>query len=374
MVACDPARARLDRGLKQAIDIGPGLLLAAALALLGQGLAHWLGAGVLGLPRSPVSGITLAILLGLALAHRVDLPDLLRAGMRFALTTVLRAGIVLLGLRLSLAEAGAVGLRALPVIAVAIVTALWLVRWLGKRLGLPPRLAALIGVGTSICGATAIVAAAPTIGAREEETSFAVACIALFGLLAMLLYPFAAHWLFDGDSLCSGLFFGTAVHDTAQVVGAGMAYREYFGDARALEVATVTKMVRNLAMIAVIPLMAIAYRSAPGAVAGVRASQPPRRRELVPLFVIGFAVMSLIRTLGDLGDRPLGLVAMEHWRAALGAAGTVTDFLLATAMAAVGLSTRLSTLRAIGPKPLVVALSCALAVGSVSATVIALLY
>jgi uncharacterized integral membrane protein (TIGR00698 family) len=373
VVASDPARARLDRGLRPASDIAPGLLLAVALALLGQGLAHWLGVSLLGLPRSPVSGITLAILLGLLLANLVALPERLRAGSRFALTTVLRFGIVLLGLRLSLAEAGEIGLRALPVIVAAVVTALLLVRWLSRRFGLPPRLGALIGVGTSICGATAIVATAPTIGAREEETSYAVACIALFGLMAMLLYPFAAHWLFAGHSLRSGLFFGTAVHDTAQVVGAGMAYREYFGDPRALEVATVTKMVRNLAMIAVIPLMAIAYRPAPAA-GGAQTGRPPRWYELVPLFVLGFAMMSMLRTVGDLGDRPFGLLSAERWQALIGLTGAAADYLLATAMAAVGLSTRLATLRAIGPKPLLVALFCALAVGSVAATTIALLY
>ncbi|MEZ5500257.1 MAG: putative sulfate exporter family transporter [Steroidobacteraceae bacterium] len=357
----------------RAADIVPGLLLPVALALLGQTLAHWLGITVLGLPRSPISGITLAILLGLVLANLVALPERLRSGSRFALTTVLRLGIVLLGLRLSLAEAGEIGLRALPVIFAAIVTALLLVRWLSRRFELPPRLGALIGVGTSICGATAIVATAPTIGAREEETSYAVACIALFGLIAMLLYPFAAHWLFQGEALRAGLFFGTAVHDTAQVVGAGMAYREYFGDARALEVATVTKMVRNLAMILVIPLMAIAYR--PATVApGAQAGTAPRWYQFVPLFVIGFALMSLLRTLGDLGDRPFGLLSAEHWRAAIGVMGTVADYLLATAMAAVGLSTRLATLRAIGPRPLLVALFCALAVGTVSATAIELLY
>jgi uncharacterized integral membrane protein (TIGR00698 family) len=358
--------------VNQSTDVVPGLLLAVALALLGQTLAHWLGVSVLGLPRSPVSGITLAILLGLALANLVVLPDQLRAGARFALTTVLRLGIVLLGLRLSLAEAGAIGLRALPVIVVVIVTALLLVHWLSRRLGLPPRLGALIGVGTSICGATAIVATAPAIGAREEETSYAVACIALFGLLAMLLYPFAAHWLFAGQALRSGLFFGTAVHDTAQVVGAGMAYREYFGDPRALEVATVTKMVRNLAMIAVIPLMAIAHRPAPTGT-GARSGRTPRWYELVPLFVLGFAAMCLLRTVGDLGGRPFGLLSSDGWRIAIGVTGTATDYLLATAMAAVGLSTRLATLRAIGPKPLLVSLFCALSVGSAAATAIALL-
>lgn len=358
--------------MSRAWDIAPGLALAVALAVAGQGMAHWLGVTVLGLPRSPVSGVTLAILLGLALANTLSLPKRLGSGTRFALTTVLRLGIVLLGLRLSITEAGRIGMQALPVIAAAILTALLLARWLTVRIGLPTRLGALIRVGTSICGATAIVAAAPTIGAREDETSYAVACIALFGLLAMLAYPFVAHWLFADETLRGGLFLGTAVHDTAQVVGAGIAYREYFGDGRVLEVATVTKMVRNLSMIVVIPLLAIRYRTAPER--GTSGASPRRRVEAVPLFVLGFAAMSLLRTSGDIGERPFGALDPEQWRLAMAAAGTGADYLLATAMAAVGLSTRFATLRAIGPQPLLVAMLCALLVGIAAALAIAPLY
>jgi uncharacterized integral membrane protein (TIGR00698 family) len=352
-------------------ELAPGLALAVLLAAGANWLSEWIGTSLLGLARSPISGITLAILLGLLWSNLATPPAALQAGARFALTTLLRLGIVLLGLRLSLAQVGDIGLRSLPVIIAAIATALLLARLISRWLDLPPRLGALIAVGTSICGATAIVATAPTIGARESETSYAVACIALFGLAAMLLYPFLAFWLFDGEAWRSGLFLGTAVHDTAQVLGAGMAYREYFGAAQALDVATVTKMVRNLAMIAVIPIMAIAFR--PADPAGVTA-RPPRWYQLIPLFVVGFAAMSLLRSVGDLGPQPLGFMSAEHWQTLIGAGSTAADALLATAMAAVGLSTRLTTLRSIGPKPLLAALLCALAVGAVAALTILLLY
>jgi uncharacterized integral membrane protein (TIGR00698 family) len=352
-------------------DLAPGLALAVLLAAGANWLSEWIGTSLLGLARSPVSGITLAILLGLLWSNLTTPPAAIQAGARFALTTLLRLGIVLLGLRLSLAQVGDIGLRSLPVIVAAIATALLLARLISRWLDLPPRLGALIAVGTSICGATAIVATAPTIGARESETSYAVACIALFGLAAMLLYPFLAFWLFDGEAWRSGLFLGTAVHDTAQVLGAGMAYREYFGAAQALDVATVTKMVRNLAMIAVIPIMAIAFR--PDGTAGVTA-RAPRWYQLIPLFVVGFAAMSLLRSVGDLGPQPLGFLSTDHWQTLIGAGSKAADALLATAMAAVGLSTRLATLRSIGPKPLLAALLCALAVGAVAALTILLIY
>lgn len=352
-------------------DIAPGAALALAIAVAAHWLAGWLGTTVLSLPRSPVSGITLAILLGLALANLVALPAAVQCGMQFALTTMLRFGIVLLGLRLSVTEVGEIGLRSLPIIVAAIATALLVALLVTRWLALPSRLAALIAVGTSICGATAIVATAPTIGAREAETSYAVACIALFGLTAMLFYPFVSHWLFEGDGLRSGLFLGTAVHDTAQVLGAGMVYREYYGDAHALDVATVTKMVRNLSMIAIIPMMAIAFRGASGAAhAGAR----PRWHQLVPAFVLGFAALSLLRTVGDLGTQPFGLLSAQLWQAGLEAAGGLADLLLGAAMAAVGLSTRFATLRSIGLRPLLAALLCALCVGAVSVLAIRALY
>ena len=223
---------------------------------------------------------------------------------------VLRLGIVLLGLRLSIAEVGSIGLKALPIVLVTIPAAILLVGYLGRRIQLSDRLASLIAIGTSICGNTAIVAVSPTIGAKEEETSYAVACITVFGLFAMLVYPFVAHWIFGGDPFAAGLFLGSAVHDTSQVAGAAMVYQEYYHAPEALDVATVTKLLRNLSMLVVIPLMAIRYhrKASSGAT-------PPPWWTMVPLFVIGFAAMSLLRTIGDLSERPFGLLDPDQWHA-----------------------------------------------------------
>jgi len=128
-----------------------------------------------------------------------------------------------------------------------------LVTWLSRVVGLPKRLGMLIAVGTAICGNTAIVATGPVIGADEDEVSYAVACITLFGLFALIVHPFIAFELFAGDGHLAGLFLGSAIHDTAQVAGAGLLYAQQFGDTSALESATVTKLVRNLFMIGVIP-------------------------------------------------------------------------------------------------------------------------
>lgn len=347
----------------------PGLLLALVLALLGKLLADSL-APLLGMQKGAISGIMMAILLGILVSNLLRLPAALEPGIMFALRRVLRLGIVLLGIRLSLVEAGAIGLKSLPVIIGTVATALLLVTYLSRRLGLSERLGSLIAVGTSICGATAIVATAPIIRARQDEVSYAVACITLFGVAAMLAYPFAAHWLFAADSFKTGLFLGTAVHETAQVAGAGLVYQQNFDDPRALDVATVTKLVRNLGMLVVIPLMAIIYHRR----AAEEGAAPPPWYTMVPLFVLGFAAMSGLRTWGDAGERPFGLLDPAQWQAIVGGVKVVAEYCLAVAMAAVGLGTSIAGLRTIGLKPLALGLFSALVVGAASALLIMLLY
>jgi len=345
-----------------------GFLLALFLALAGEYLAGVI-APALGLQKGAVSGIMMAILLGILVNNLFRLPEVLRPGIRFSVVRILRLGIVLLGIRLSIVEAGQIGLRGLPIIIGTVLAALAIVTWVSRRVGLTDRLGTLIAVGTSICGATAIVAMSPTIGARDDETSYAVACITLFGVGAMLAYPFAAHWLFAGDGFRSGLFLGTAVHETAQVAGAGLVYQQYFDDPKALDVATVTKLVRNMSMLLVIPIMAVFYhrRSSEGGVA-------PKWYTMIPLFIIGFAAMSLLRTLGDVGDRPFGLLEPEQWKAIVGFIKQVATYCLAIAMAAVGLGTSIKGLKAIGLKPLGVGLFSAVLVGVVSYALVSLLY
>jgi uncharacterized integral membrane protein (TIGR00698 family) len=347
----------------------PGLLLAALLAVLGNYLADALSAA-LGLGAGAVSGIMVAILLGLAVGNAVKLPAAFKEGISFAVKRVLRLGIVLLGLRLSIAEVGSIGIKALPIILVTIPAAILIVGYLGRRIQLPERLGSLIAVGTAICGNTAIVAVSPTIGAKEEETSYAVACITVFGLFAMLVYPFVAHWMFGGDPFASGLFLGSAVHDTSQVAGAGMVYQEYYHAPEALNVATVTKLERNLSMLIVIPLMAILYHRKSN-----EGSEAPAWWTMVPLFVVGFAAMSLLRTVGDLGGaRPLGLLDADQWHTAIKFGKEAASYCLAIAMAGVGLGTSIKGLRSIGLKPLALGLVSALIVGLISATLITVIY
>lgn len=351
------------------MSVIPGILLALGLALAGHLSAGWIGEDLMGLPRSPVSPIMMAILLGMLARNALRLPAAFDPGIRFCLVRILRLGIVLLGIRLSLGEAGVIGLKSLPIIIGCVTAALVLVTWISRRLGLSGRLGTLIAAGTGICGATAIVALSPTIKARDSETAYAVACITLFGVMAMLAYPFAAHWLFDGDPFRVGLFLGTSVHETAQVAGAGLVYQQYFGSTEALDTATVTKLVRNLGMLVVIPLLSILYHRREGG-----SDERPSLWSMVPLFVIGFALMSLLRTVGDLGDPAFGLVPVEHWQAFVSLTKQAAELCLGVAMAAVGLGTRFSGLVDIGLKPLGVGLFSALVVGGVSAALVMTLY
>lgn len=347
----------------------PGVILALVLAFGGQYLSQLIGVTWMGLPKSPISAIMMAILLGILIRNTINLPPTFQAGIRFGLVRVLRLGIVLLGIRLSLAQAGAIGLKSLPVIIGAVTAALLIVTYLSRKLGLSSKLGTLLAVGTSICGATAIVATAPTIAARDEEVSYAVACITLFGIVAMLVYPFAAHWLFSGEPFAIGLFLGTSVHETAQVAGAGLVYQQFYDNPRALDVATVAKLVRNLGMLVVIPLMSIIYHrnSSDG-------SEAPKWWTMIPLFVVGFACMSLIRTVGDMGDPAFGFLSLEHWNTLIEWIKKSAEICLSVAMAAVGLGTSIKGLISIGIKPLAMGLVAALLVGSVSLSLIMLLY
>ena len=182
-------------------------------------------------------------------------------------------------------------------------------------------------------------------------------------------YPFVSHWLFGGDAFRAGLFLGSSVHDTSQVAGAGMVYQDYYHAPEALNVATVTKLERNLSMLIVIPLMAILYhrRSSEGA-------EPPPWWTMVPLFVIGFGAMSALRTVGDLGARPFGLLTPDQWHGLVKQATHLSAYCLAIAMAGVGLGTRVGNIRSIGLKPLGLGLVSALIVGIVSTVLIKTLY
>jgi uncharacterized integral membrane protein (TIGR00698 family) len=338
----------------------PGLVLALAIAFLGRWLAA-LPSAAFGFEGTPLSPILVSILLGLVLRNAIGLPTVFAPGLEIALKRVLRVGVALLGIRLSLANAGALGIVALPIIVASIATALLIVTQLGRLMGLPPRLSTLIAVGTAICGNSAIVAMAPVIQAEDDEVSYAVGCVTLFGLVALIAYPFLGHALFDGEPTLVGLFLGTAIHDTAQVAGAALVYVAQFGTPEALDAATITKLQRNMFMVAVIPLMSfITQKRRPNATIAAQ------MKAAIPFFVFGFLGMSLLRTLGDSGDQPFGSLTQEAWEGLIALATQTATLCLAVAMSAVGLGTSFSRLRGLGLKPLAVGLAAAAVVGFVS--------
>jgi uncharacterized integral membrane protein (TIGR00698 family) len=349
----------------------PGTAIALGLAIVGNAASQRIGAAWFGAGGSPISPILLAILAGLAIRNSVGLPSVYEAGVQICLKRLLRLGVALLGIRLSLAAVGSIGLSALPIVLGCIVSALLLMNWISRAVGLPPRLGTLIAVGTAICGNTAIVATAPVIHASEDETSYAVGTITVFGLIALVSYPFVAHGIFGGDPNLAGFFLGTAIHDTAQVAGAGLLYAQQYAAPETLDTATVTKLVRNLFMVAVIPIVTILYHRSG---AEPTATRKPTLSQMVPLFVFGFVAMALLRTLGDLGNAPFaGFVSHAQWESCIAFITALSSWCLTMAMASVGLGTNLKRLRGLGLKPIAAGLAAALIVGVIAAGLIHLL-
>jgi uncharacterized integral membrane protein (TIGR00698 family) len=354
----------------------PGLVASILLALLSIWLSTFIGVNLLGFDKTPVSPVMLAILLGLIIGAIIRMPDVLKPGLAFSVKKVLRLGIILLGIRLTIFDAFKLGAYGVPIVLICIVGALFITTRINNQLKLPERLGALIAAGTSICGVSAIVATGPAIEADEEEVAYAVAVITIFGLLATVVYPYVAHAIFAGNAVKVGLFLGTSVHDTSQVVGAAKVYADIFSAPLALDVATVTKLVRNVFMVAVIPFMATYY-----------ARREQRQDEfdgqktsvlkLLPLFVLGFLAMAAIRSVGDAminaGGQAFGLWDAESWQAVHTFVKTWAGNLLVVALAGVGLSTDFRSFRGLGAKPFLVGLAAAVAVGAVSFVAISLL-
>ncbi len=350
----------------------PGVVAALGVMLAGFWMADQIGHAILaaqGLTgSSPVPGVPVAIVLGLLLRNTLPLPASLNPGLKFATTTILRAGIVLVGIRLSLFDVLKLGFAGLPVVLAAIATGLLFVTWFNKKLGLPPRLGTLIAAGTSICGVTAIVSVAPAIEADEREVAYAVANVVAFGLFGMLVYPYLAHSLLSSSETI-GLFLGTAIHDTSQVVGAALTYQQVYADDVVLRVATVTKLTRNIFLAAVIPLLTWQHIRSTQSAGGVK--KKTKWTALIPGFVVGFVAMAVVRSVGDATLGSSG-AAFGMWDAASWASITkqlgdywASQILLGTAMAAVGLNTNFAVFKGVGMKPFAVGMAGALAVGSV---------
>lgn len=347
-------------------DRAAGFFLAATLAFVADWVAEVIGKAAFGHGNNPVSGIPLAIAMGILLCNTVGIPSVFLEGLRACMRPLQRLAIMLLGWRLSLGAVSGIGIQALPVVFTTIAAALVIIPWIGEKAGLSKRLATLIAVGTSICGVSAIMATAPAIDADEGEVSYAVACVAIFGMLAMLTYPFIVPFFLGNDLTAIGIFFGVAIHDTAQVTGAALAFQQGHHAPSVLNIATVVKIMRNLSMAAVIPLMASLFHR--GKHKGASKSRGPH--QIVPPFILGFLGLTVARTIGDASTRAFGIIDHEHWTHFLAVMDHASTWLLTVVMAAVGLSTGLSNLKRLGWRPFFVGLSAAVIVGAIGLAMI----
>lgn len=318
-------------------SLAPGLLLAAAVAAA----ALWLGT-VPWFRSNGLSTLTLAIAIGMLVGNTIypKLAPRAGQGIAFSKTTLLRAGIVLYGMRLTFGEVASIGLSGVLVDVVMLSSTYLAAYWVGTRvLGLDRETSLLIGAGSSICGAAAVMAAEPVVKGRAEQATIAVATVVAFGTLAMFLWPVVYHLGVDHGLLQwtareYGVFVGSTVHEVAQVVVAGGAVSQEAADA-----AVVTKMLRVMMLAPVLVIVALLLSR--GAKAAAAASGQGRRtRVTVPWFAFGFIAVAAFNSVVDVAP------AWKH------AAVTVDDIVLAMAMAALGLTTHVSTLRRAGTRPM----------------------
>ena len=348
----------------------PGLMAAGLLTWLSIWLSDLVGKRLMGFDKSPISPVMIAILLGLAAGAVFAIPESARPGLQFTVKKVLRLGIILLGIRLTIFDVFKLGAFGVPIVGLCIVGALLITTRINHWLKLPDRLGALIAVGTSICGVTAIVATSPAIDAEESESAYAVAVITIFGLFATLVYPYLGYVIFAGNALKAGLFLGTSVHETAQVVGAAKIYADIFAATQALDVATVTKLVRNVFMAFVIPFMAYYYARKAQQVDDEFQGRRTSVARLFPLFIIGFIAMAALRSFGDAGlnagGAAFGLWDGVAWEALIDGIKHWAEIFLVMALAGVGLNTDFRSFRTLGVKPFLVGLAASFSVGLVS--------
>lgn len=377
------------RQVKQNVMINylPGLLICFIVMLIGIYGAELIGFIMIKIgllapeSKTPVSGIFVAIIVGIIIRNTIGLSETFSKGISFSVKYALRGGIILLGLRLSLLEALKLGALGVPLIVACISSGLFLTLYLTKKMEQSTRLGTLIACGTGICGVTAIMATSPVIEAKEDEISYAVANITIFGLTGMVLYPFLAHFLFIDDPIKAGMFLGTAIHDTAQVTGAALIYNQIFDMQKVVDVATVTKLTRNLFIIVIIPFVSYLFfknRNKSEHEQSNEKNELPKWYTFIPLFVIGFLFFALLRTVGDVTlektGAAFGLFQADTWKAIYSNSSSFgTTYLLGMAMAGVGLSTNFKMFKGIGIKPFYIGFVAAVSVGIVSVTLISLL-
>lgn len=301
----------------------PGVALSAAIAAGAFGLRLLPGLGMF-------SPMILSIVTGMALHNIVGTPALMKPGVAFSMRRVLRLAIILLGLQLTAAQVVEVGGRGLLVIALSLAGTFLFTVGIGRLLGVDRKLAELIAAGTSICGASAVIATNTVTRAPDEDVAYAVACVTVFGSIAMIVYPLLPA-LLHLDAHAFGLWSGASIHEIAQVVAAAFQEGQQAG-----EFGTIAKLARVMLLAPVVlTLGVLATRRARRGGHGHASAQPP-----LPWFVFGFIALVGVNSVITVPPEAKMIIV------------TTTTFLLSMALAAMGLETDFAKLKAKGLRPL----------------------
>jgi uncharacterized integral membrane protein (TIGR00698 family) len=322
----------------------PGLLLAVAIGVLALLLGRWLPL---------IGGPVIGIVLGILVRNLLSPGERYTPGIAFAGKKVLQWSIIALGFGLSLDQVAKTGLESLSVTLVTMTVA-FLAAWLlGRWLGVHDKLKILIGVGTAICGGSAIAAVTPIIRPDDHDTAFAISTIFLFNLVAVLLFPLLGHLMHLSD-LGFGLWAGTAINDTSSVVAAGYSFSKAAGD-----YATIVKLTRATLIIPVCLVLAFAVAAREKRKAAQGSVGQFSLASIFPWFILWFLVASAIRTAGLI---PLAIQPSIH---------LLAEFLIIVALTAIGLSANLRKMAASGARPILLGLGVWIAV-SVSSLLVQL--
>ena len=299
----------------------PGVALTFVIALLAVALRK--------IPHMDVfSSLILAILIGIAFHNLVRTPVVALPGVKFSMRRILRLSIILYGLQLTAAQVASVGIQGFLAVSFVLLATFLFTKKVGQLMGVDHKLAELVAAGTSVCGAAAVVATNTVTDGSEEDVAYGVACVTVYGTIAMFLYPLLPD-LLHLNPRAFGLWSGSSIHEVAQVVAASMQNGQVSG-----EFGLIAKLTR-VALLAPLVLSLGFLRSRGSAShGGARGSAP------LPWFVFGFLAMVAVNSL---------FTIPAEWKQPLIA---VTPFLLSMATAAMGLETDIRKLKAKGLRPL----------------------
>ena len=334
---------------------GISLIISTYLALLfiSEPLAQ-----IIGVSSIPISLICL--IMGIIIGNIIPLPSSWILGTNYIKQNILLTAIVFLGLKISLAQVFKVGLNSLALI-ISVFLLVFAFGIILKRIFFKDRgLINLIGIGTAICGVTAIMASSSVLKSKEQDVAIAVLIVVLLGSIGVFTYPFFVEWFFSSE-ISKGLFLGVGIHDTSQVLAASLIHFDINGSSVVLETATITKLIRNLFLALLIPYLAIKVQSK-------TVDQKTIFKQVtdnIPLFVYGFLFFILLRTVCD-----QIFVSYLIWEQLLHWNDQLVSTLFGLALIALGLSIKIKELKGLSFSPIVIGLIFSLGVFFVGIVII----